>query len=348
MIFDPKLREKLHMNFVRTRLAPLALALAAIVSLGACASETPNSSSGESITIYSGRSEVLIAELLGTFTAETGIGVEVRYGDSAELAAQILEEGSNIRADVFFSQDAGALGALGNEGVLKQLPSETLELVPAEYRSDAGQWVGVSGRGRVMAFDPEKVTELPKSYMDLTNPEWKGRIGIAPSNASFQAFVTAIRVLDGDEAANTFLDGMKQNAVLFEKNSQILQGVEDGVIELGLINHYYWFELAGETGVTDMRSEVAWFQAGDPGNLINVAGVGVLSDNPAANEFAKWLFGKTAQQYFIEKTAEYSLIGLAPMYGIKPITEIEAPVFDLSDLATLSETLELIRKAGLL
>jgi iron(III) transport system substrate-binding protein len=199
-----------------------------------------------------------------------------------------------------------------------------------------------------MAFDPEKVTELPKSYMDLTKPEWKGRIGIAPSNASFQAFVTAIRVIDGDDAANTFLDGMKVNAVLFEKNSQILQAVEDGVIELGLINHYYWFELAEETGVTDMRSKVAWFQAGDPGNLINVAGVGVLSDNPAAYEFAKWLLGQTAQQYFVEKTAEYSLIGLAPMYGIKPITEIEAPEFDLSDLATLSETLELIRKAGLL
>jgi iron(III) transport system substrate-binding protein len=348
MIFDPKLREKLHMNFVRTRLAPLALALAAIVSLGACASETPGSSSGESITIYSGRSEDLISELLETFTAETGIGFEVRYGDSAELAAQILEEGSNIRADVFFSQDAGALGALGNEGLLKALPSEILELVPAQYRSDAGVWAGVSGRGRVMAFDPEKVTELPKSYMDLTMPEWKGRIGIAPSNASFQAFVTAIRVLDGDQAASEFLNGMKANAVLFEKNSQILQAVEDGVIELGLINHYYWFELAEETGVTDMRSEVAWFQAGDAGNLINVAGVGVLSDNPAANEFAKWLLGKTAQQYFVEKTAEYSLIGLAPMYGIKPITEVESPTFDLSDLATLSVTLELIRTAGLL
>jgi iron(III) transport system substrate-binding protein len=328
-------------------LAPLSLVLAGILTLGACASPAPTNSA-ESITIYSGRSEELIADLLTTFTAETGIEVEVRYGDSAELAAQILEEGDNVRADVFFSQDAGALGALSNERVLKTLPTETLELVPAEYRSDTGQWVGVSGRGRVMAYDPEKVSTLPKSYMDLTKSEWKGRIGIAPSNASFQAFVTAIRVLDGDQAAIDFLNGMKENAVLFEKNSQILQAVEDGVIELGLINHYYWFELAEETGVTDMRSKVAWFQAGDPGNLINVAGVGVLSDNPAANEFAKWLLGQTAQQYFVEKTAEYSLTGIAPMYGIKPITEIESPAFDLSDLATLAVTLELIRTAGLL
>ena len=335
------------MNKKNKWLAPLSLALAGILTLGACASPAPTDST-ESITIYSGRSEELIADLLTTFTEDTGIEVEVRYGDSAELAAQILEEGDNVRADVFFSQDAGALGALGNEGVLKKLPTETLDLVPAEYRSDTGQWVGVSGRGRVMAYDPEKISAPPTSYMDLTKSEWKGRIGIAPSNASFQAFVTAIRVLDGDQAAIEFLNGMKENAVMFEKNSQILQAVEDGVIELGLINHYYWFELAEETGVTDMRSKVAWFQAGDPGNLINVAGVGVLSDKPAANEFAKWLLGKTAQQYFVERTAEYSLIGLAPMYGIKPITEIESPVFDLSDLATLSVTLELIRTAGLL
>jgi len=335
------------MNSKNKWLAPLSLALAGILTLGACASPAPTDST-KSITIYSGRSEELIADLLTAFTEETGIEVEVRYGDSAELAAQILEEGDNVRADVFFSQDAGALGALGNEGVLKTLPTETLDLVPAEYRSDTGQWVGVSGRGRVMAYDPEKISTPPTSYMDLTNSEWKGRIGVAPSNASFQAFVTAIRVLDGDQAATEFLAGMKTNAVLFEKNSQILQAVEDGVIELGLINHYYWFELAEETGVTDMRSKVAWFQAGDPGNLINVAGVGVLSDNPAANEFAKWLLGQTAQQYFVEKTAEYSLIGIAPMYGIKPITEIESPEFDLSDLATLAVTLELIRKAGLL
>ena len=332
------------MNKEKSGLKLASIALAGVLALTGCAPEPTE----ETLVVYSGRSEELVNELFEAFTEETGIKIEARYGDSAELAAQILEEGSNIRADVFFSQDAGALGALGNEGVLKTIPAEILELVPEKYRSSEAEWVGVSGRGRVMAYDPAKVTELPTSYMQLTDATWKGKIGIAPSNASFQAFVTAIRVLDGEAAAEEFLNGMKENAVLFEKNSQILQAVEDGVIELGLINHYYWFELAEETGVTEMTSEVAWFEAGDPGNLINVAGVGVLSDNPSANEFAQWLLGDTAQQYFVERTAEYSLTGIAPMYGIKPMDQIEAPVFDLSDLATLSVTLELIRKAGLL
>ena len=331
---------------IRKKLAPLALALSAMLTLGACASPAPEAS--ESITIYSGRNEELISDLLDTFTQETGIQVEVRYGDSAELAAQILEEGDNIRADVYFGQDAGALGALALGGVTKTLPADIMDLVPTEFKSTDSQWVGVSGRSRVIVVDPSKVTEIPTSYKDLMDPSWKGRIGIAPTNASFQAFVTAIRVLEGEQAAIDFLAAMKENAVLFEKNSIILQAVEDGVVDAGLINHYYWFELAAQIGVENMKSEIAWFQDGDVGNLINVAGVAVTSDNPSAVVFAKWLLGDTAQQYFVERTREYSMTGIPEVEGLKPLKDIRAPKIDLSDLDSLSETLELIRKAGLL
>lgn len=335
------------MNKKNKWLAPLSLALAGILTLGACASPAPTDSS-ESITIYSGRSEELIADLLTTFTAETGIEVEVRYGDSAELAAQILEEGQNIRADVYFGQDAGALGALAKEGVTKTLPSDITDLVATEYKSVTGQWVGVSGRGRVFVYDPDKVSQVPTSYKDLMDPSWKGRIGIAPTNASFQAFITAIRILEGEQAAIDFLAVMKENGVLFEKNSIIMQAVQDGVVDAGLVNHYYWWELAAEIGEENMKPEIAWFKDGDTGNLINVAGVAVLSDNPSANVFAKWLLGDTAQKYFVERTREYSLTGVPEVAGLKPLKEIKAPAIDLSDLDSLGETLELIRKAGLL
>jgi iron(III) transport system substrate-binding protein len=335
------------MNKKNSWLAPLSLALAGALTLGACASPAPTDST-ESITIYSGRSEELIADLLTTFTEETGIEVEVRYGDSAELAAQILEEGQNIRADVYFGQDAGALGALAKEGVTKTLPSDITDLVATEYKSVNGQWVGVSGRGRVFVYDPDKVSEVPTSYKDLMDPSWKGRIGIAPTNASFQAFITAIRILEGEQAAIDFLNAMKQNGVLFEKNSIIMQAVQDGVVDAGLVNHYYWWELAAEIGEENMKPEIAWFKDGDTGNLINVAGVAVLSNNPSANVFAKWLLGDTAQKYFVERTREYSLTGVPEVAGLKPLKEIKAPAIDLSDLDSLGETLELIRKAGLL
>jgi iron(III) transport system substrate-binding protein len=323
-----------------------ALALVPIIALSGCA--TSPTDSEESITIYSGRSEALITELLDTFTEETGIAVNVRYGDSAELAAQILEEGTNVQADVFFSQDAGALGALAKEGLTKSLPTEITDLVGSSYKSKDSQWVGVSGRARVLVVDPAKVTKLPTSYKDLIDKSWKGRIAIAPTNASFQSFITAIRVTEGDEAAKKFLDAMKENAVLFEKNGLILQAVEDGVVDAGLINHYYWFELENEKGVGNMKSELVWFEDQDAGNLINVAGVATLSDNPSANVFVKWLLGDTAQNYFVERTREYSLTGVPDVAGVKPFGDIKAPDIDLSDLDSLAETLELIRKAGLL
>jgi iron(III) transport system substrate-binding protein len=334
------------LNTKKKSLSLAALALAPIIALSGCAAASTDSA--ESITIYSGRSETLITELLDTFTQETGIEVNVRYGDSAELAAQILEEGSNVQADVFFSQDAGALGALAKEGVTKSLTADITDLVGASYKSKDSQWVGVSGRARVLVVNPNKVTKLPTSYRDLMDPIWRGRIGIAPTNASFQAFITAVRVIDGEQAAQDFLTAMKVNAVLFEKNGLIMQAVEDGVVDAGLINHYYWFELENEKGVGTMKSKLAWFEDEDAGNLINVAGAAVLSDNPSANVFVKWLLGDTAQNYFVEKTREYSLTGVPEVSGLKPFGEIKAPKIDLSDLDSLAETLELIRKAGLL
>jgi iron(III) transport system substrate-binding protein len=328
--------------------AALIAALTATTFSG-CAKETTATTGEQSITIYSGRSEDLIAPLLDQFTAETGIGVEVRYSDSASLAAQILEEGTNVQADVFFSQDAGALGAVSEAGVFKTLNSDITDLVDAKYRAADNTWVGVSGRSRVISYDPSKVTEvdLPKSIFDLADPIWKGKVGIAPTNASFQSAVTAMRILKGDNATSEWLTAMKQNAVLFEKNGQILEAVETGQIELGLINHYYWYERAAEVGADKMTSKMAWFETGDAGNLINAAGVGVLSDKAEAQTFAKWLLSKTAQTYFVEKTAEYSLTGIPAQGDLPPIDEIPAAKIDLGALAPLAKTLELMRSAGL-
>ena len=341
------------MNIAVTRAlkigAAALIAAIAATSLTGCAKETTQTTGEQSITIYSGRSEDLIAPLLEQFSEETGIAVEVRYSDSASLAAQILEEGTNIQADVFFSQDAGALGAISEAGAFKTLNQDITSLVDAKYRSTDNTWVGVSGRSRVLSYNPELVAEaeLPKSVFDFADSKWKGKLGIAPTNASFQSSVTAMRVLAGEEQTFAWLKAIKKNAVLFEKNSQILEAVESGQISAGLINHYYWYERAAEVGEAKMKSKMSWFTAGDVGNLINVAGVGVLSDKPEAQTFAKWLLGNSAQTFFVEKTAEYSLIGLAAKEGLPELSKIAAPQLDLSALAPLAKTLELIRDAGL-
>lgn len=327
------------------RLFAAALAAVSVLGLAGCA---PSDTDGDFV-VYVGRSETLIQPLIDQYFAETGVEVQVRYAGSAELAAQILEEGDNSPADVFMAQDAGALGAVSKAGYLRELDADLLNLIDPEYRAADGTWMGVSGRVRVLIYNPERVTELPSSVLDLAGPEWKGRVGIAPTNASFQAFVTALRLIEGDDVALEWLEAMKENGVLYEKNSAIVEAVESGQVDTGLINHYYWYAKGNEVGFENLNSEIAAFESQDVGNLRNVAGVGILSEDSRAKAFVEFLLSETAQQYFVTETSEYPLIeDLDPLPGLTPLDEIPAPEFDLNDLEALEETLQLIRAAGLI
>ncbi len=327
------------------RLIAAALAAVSVVGLAGCA---PSDTDGDFV-VYVGRSETLIQPLIDQYVAETGVEVKVRYAGSAELAAQILEEGDNSPADVFMAQDAGALGAVSKAGYLRELDADLLKLIAPEYRAADGTWMGVSGRVRVFNYNPEKVLELPSSVLDLASPEWKGRVGIAPTNSSFQAFVTALRLIEGDDVALAWLEAMKENGVIYEKNSAILEAVESGQVDAGLINHYYWYARGNEVGFENLNSEIAAFESQDVGNLRNVAGVGILSEDSRAKAFVQFLLSETAQQYFVTETSEYPLIqGLDPLPGLTPLDQIPAPEFDLNDLEALEETLQLIRAAGLI
>ena len=331
-------------------------ALVAIVTLGAVASGC-SSASGldeDNLVVYSGRQEALVKPLFEQFTKDTGIEVSVRYGNTAQLAAQLIEEGDRTPADVFFSQDGGALGALTRQSRLEKLPDELLGAVPAAYRADDGTWVGTSGRARVIVYDPRQVpqAQVPDSVFELTDPRWKGKVGIAPSNASFEAFVTAIRVLEGDDVARKWLADMKANDVqTYDNNILILDATKDGALPLGLINHYYWYEQAAEQGADTMTAKLKFLPGGDPGALVNVAGVGILRGSDHADEarrFAEYLLQPDAQKFFAEHTKEYPLIeDVQPVEDLPPLSSLQVPQIDLSDLDTLEETLKMIQDAGL-
>ena len=329
---------------MKKKLFAAIVAAASVLGLSACAPQAD-----DELVIYMGRAETLIQPLIDQYIAESGVNVQVRYAGSAELAAQILEEGENSPADVFMAQDAGALGAVSKAGFLQVMDQDLLNLVSAEYRAQDGTWLGVSGRVRVFNYDPDKVTELPTSVMDLAGPEWKGRVGIAPTNSSFQAFVTAMIQIEGEAATLEWLRAMKENGVIYDKNSAILEAVETGQVDSGLINHYYWYAKGAEVGFENLNTEIAAFESLDVGNLRNVAGVGILSDDPKAKAFVEFLLSETAQLYFVNETSEYPLIqGVEPLPGLTPLDQIPAPEFDLNDLEALEETLELIRAAGLI
>jgi iron(III) transport system substrate-binding protein len=319
---------------------------------GDAGAEDAAESSGE-ITLYSGRNEDLVQPVIDQFTAATGIEVNVRYGDTAQLAAQLVEEGERTQADVYLAQDGGALGALTKAGLLAELPGDVTDVVDPRFRAGDGTWVGTSGRARVIVYDSETLDEadVPASVYDLTEPEWQGRVGVAPGNASFEAFVTAMRVIDGDDAAQEWLDGMVANDVeRFDNNRLILAAVEDGVVELGLINHYYWYAHVAELGLDSVASRLK-FLPDDPGGLINVAGVGILGstdEEAAALEFVRYLLGEEAQTYFSEETMEYPVLdGVPTAEDLPPMDSLNPPAIDLSDLDSLEETLRMLEEAGL-
>ena len=349
----------------RSRLRGLALCVVFVLSAAACGSGSDEETGGQPgatsdpgprrITVYSGRSEKLVAPLIERFRKDTGIEVAVRYAGSSELAAQLVEEGDRSPADVFFSQDAGALGSLSSRTLLKTAPAEALGLVEGRFRAKDSTWVGVSGRARVIAFDPRQVpeAEVPNSVFALTDPRWKGRIGFAPTNASFQSFVTAMRVQVGEDRTRQWLSGFKANEPkAYEGNALIVKAVNDGQIGLGLVNHYYLYEVGKEVGQDKLVVRNHFPTGGDPGALVNVAGVGILRStkaSAAAAEFVNYLLGPSAQRYFAEQTFEYPLVaGVAPPAGLPPLSSIRSPDIDLSELATLDQTLALIREVGLL
>jgi iron(III) transport system substrate-binding protein len=352
-------RSSLSLRPTRAKVSAIAAVALLLPVLAACSSDSDSSSStAESsetseLVVYSGRSEELVGPLFAEFTKATGITISARFGDSAELAAQMLEEGDRSPAQVYFSQDAGALGSVNS--LLSTLPESVTSLVAPEYRAVDNTWTGVTGRARVIAYDPESVPadQVPQSVFELTDEKWRGQVAIAPTNASFQSFVTAMRLTQGDEATQEWLTGLVNNDVQsYEKNGLILDAVDSGQVQLGLVNHYYWYEKAAEIGEENMRAQVAFMAPQDPGSLVNVAGVGILkgaAENSAAIEFVQWLLSPSTQEWFVTNTFEYPLIaGVASAPGLPALDTLAGPDIELAQLADLPATLVMLQDVGLL
>jgi len=332
------------------------LCLVALATAAAAERTLTAESAGEAatLTVYSGREEKFVQPLFDRFTQLTGIELRVRYGDSAELAATIAEEGGNSPADLFFSQDAGALGVLGAEGRLRVLPDRTLARVGRRFRAPGKRWVGTSGRARVVAYNTDALRrdELPRTIWGYTNPRFRGKIGLPPTNASFQAFVTAMRLTAGEDRTRDWLTAIRANQPkLYAKNSQILTALASREIEVGFVNHYYLYQLLEQQPDAPVRNQ--FFQGRDPGALVNVAGVGIVATTKqgrAAQRLVDFLLGKEAQRYFAQGPgrAEYPLVpGIKPRVGLPGLRNIQGPNVSLGSLGRqLERTLQLLNEVG--
>jgi iron(III) transport system substrate-binding protein len=343
-----------------------AVFISAFLSLLAACSSAPapdtlsNSADGPTaqaenkiLTVYSGREEKIMAPLIEKAEAELGIKIEVRYGDSTELAIALTEEGNNSPADLYYSQDSGALGAVANAGLALPLPEKLLEKVDAKYQSPKGDWIGISGRARVLDYNSELVSadELPDSVLDLTDPRWRGKIGWATGNGSFQAFVTAMRAVYGNDATLKWLEGMKANEPKnYDGNTAIVEALGKGEVSVGLVNNYYLYRFKAKD--PSFPVELHHFKDGDVGALVNAAGLAVIktTDQPEdARAFVEYMLSEEAQQFLTNEFYEYPLVkGIDVSQNQKPLEDLTPPNLDLNKLSDIEGSVVLLQKAGLL
>jgi iron(III) transport system substrate-binding protein len=331
-----------------------ATAIVVLTVSGVLAGCGGGASDAETLTVYSAQHESLVRTMLEGFTEETGIELEFRDANDAELANQIVQEGEASPADVFLTENSPSIDVLDDEGLLAPLEQATLDQVGERYRPESGNWTGFAARSTVLVYNPAVLpeAELPASILDLADPEWAGRIGIAAGGADFQAIVAALLALRGEEGTRTWLAGLERNADIYQSNSAVMKAADEGEIDAGVMYHYYWYRDQAEGGLVGDDAELHFFRNQDPGAFLSVSGAGVLasSDQPEqAQQLVAYLTGPEAQQRLAESSAlEYAVgTGVASAEALPPLEELEAPDVDPGSLDQRRVT-ELMQEVGLL
>jgi len=326
----------------------LAVGLAA-TTLSACGGDD-----GPSITVYNAQHEELIAELADKFTDETGIEVKLSNGADFEKANQLVQEGDASPADVFLTENSPAMTMVDDAGLLATLDQETLDQIPAQYRPANGHWLGFAGRSTVVVFNTDELTadELPESILDFAEPEWKGRISFSPTGADFQAIVSAVLELEGEEATRAWLEGLKENGTVYQGNNVVLSSVNDGETAAGIEYHYYWYRDQAENGENSDNSELHFFGDQDPGAFVSISGAGILESSEKkvdAQRFVDFLVSEGGQQALGDSYAlEYPLRAGATLPAeVKPFAKLQPPTVDY---ATLNgpQVIEMMQEVGFL
>ncbi len=338
------------MNLPRRRLAlVLTTATLAAATLSGCgAIGSPD------LVVYNAQHEQLLDELVPLFEKESGLDVELRSGKDLEMANQIVAEGQKSPADVFLTENSPAMSIVDKAGLFSELPAAATATIPQQYVPADRAWTGFLGRSTVAMYNTDAMTEadMPASILDFAKPEWKGRVAFSPTGADFQAIVSAVLELKGEDATRQWLTGLKDNGVIVQNNLVVMQSVDSGEVDAGIAYHYYWYRDRQENGTDSDNSALHFFGDQDPGAFLSISGAGILASSEhqeAAEEFVTWLTSTPAQQAMAESYAlEYPLNPEASLNPeVKPFDELEPPQVDVSSLNGPQVT-ELMTQAGLL
>jgi len=326
----------------------------AVLSLSAGCGMGMGSGSHTELVVYNAQHEELVSAMLKGFAKETGIDVTLRNGSDSELANQIVQEGSASPADVFLTENSPGMTLVSDKGLFAPLDQDTMTQVPPQFVSSKKDWIGFAARSTVLAYDTRSVqkAQLPKSIMDMADPEWKGQVGIAPSGADFQAIVSAVVAVEGTSKAQAWLKGLESNAKIYRNNVAIMSAVNAGEIKTGIIYHYYWYQDQAESGANSKNVQLEFFGHQDAGAFLSTSGAGVLKSSKHADDaqrLVNYLTGKQGQQALVDSNAlEYPVgNGIAANPKLKPLSELDPPKVDIGSLDG-PQVVSMMQQAGLL
>jgi len=346
------------------RATAVAAALAACVTVAACGGGSTEAGSGggstsaaadkDALTLYNAQHEDLMKLMVDGFTKQTGIKVTMRSGEDFELANQLVQEGSASPADVFVTENSPAMTLVDSKNLFAKVDATSLQQVPARYAPSDGDWVGFAARSTVFAYNSKQVqkADLPASLLDLADPKWKGKIGISPGGADFQAIVSAVLALKGEAATAQWLKGLKDNAKIYQGNTTVMKAVNSGEIAGGVIYHYYWYKDRAESGANSKDVELHFFGNQDPGAFVSVSGAGVLRSSKKAaqaQQLVQYLTSPEGQKVLADSAAMEYTVGTKAQANpaLKPLADLDAPTLDPAKLNG-AKVVELMQGASLL
>ncbi len=321
--------------------------------IGAPALQLVHAAGSETITLYSGQHPKTTERVINAFTEATGIKVNIRKGNSIQLANQIIEEGSRSPADVFYSEESPPVAALSERNMLLELPRDILSNIREGYTAPDGTWTGVTARCRVTVYNKDMVeeSELPESVLDMPTEKWKGRLAFVPTSGAFQQQIVAIKELKGRDVALQWLKDLKKYGQIYNNNMAAMRAVESGEIATALVNNYYWYIVAREKGAENMRSAIHYAKGKDPGALITVSAVGVLktAKNPEiATSLVDYMVSTDGQKVLSGAVAEWPMNpSVTTQFDLVPFEELDPPAVNPASLGGAADALELRREAGL-
>jgi len=345
---------------VFVRVASAAGLVTVLLGVAACGSSNTASDAGKgtsqkpTLTLYNAQHEDLMTLMVADFTKQTGIKVDMRNGEDFGLGNQLVQEGAASPADVFVTENSPAMTLVDSRGMFSRVDDAALSQVPAQFAPADKNWVGFAARSTVFAYNPAQVkaADLPASIMDLAKPAWKGKVGLSPAGADFQAIVSAVLALKGEPATVAWLKGLKSNAKIYQDNGPIMKAINAGEIQSGVIYHYYWFKDQAESGANSNNVKLMYFGKKDPGAFLSISGAGVIKSSKhqaQAQQLVRYLNGPAGQQVLSDsKAMEYPIgNGATANKVLKPLSELNQPTVQVGTLNG-RKVVALMQQAGLL